>query len=106
MTRDGLSVVLEGASGSTLALLAGGVVLAVLGIVAVVLAFTCCPGCPGHPGRKGANDSGGGSYELPSIEYVNGRKVPAWPLTPEEEAQGLDMTRRSLRADDGREGDA
>jgi hypothetical protein len=90
MTRDGLSIALEGAAGSTLALLAGGVVLAALGLLAVVL----------------ANDGGGGSYELPSIEYVNGRKVPAWPLTPEEEAQGLDMTRRSLRADGGREGDA
>jgi hypothetical protein len=55
MTRDGLSVALEGAAGSTLALIAGGVVLAVLGIVAVVLAFTCCPGCPGHPDRKGGD---------------------------------------------------
>jgi hypothetical protein len=39
MTLDGLSVVLEGAVGSTGAQLAGGVVLVILGVLAVVLAF-------------------------------------------------------------------
>jgi hypothetical protein len=87
MTREGLSAVLEGASGSTIALLAGGAVIALLVLVAVVMAVT---------------DKGGGSYELSPIEYVNGRQV-TWSPTPEDEALGRDMF-RSLRADGRREG--